>query len=85
MYTKYHKIIPINYLKHLYVLSHSITSFCDILLNMTNNNIDSYIIYDKINLSNLSTDKLLNLIHTVNKYANLYSLRYEIYNHVYIN
>ena len=84
LYTKYHKIIPINYLKHLYVLSHSIISFCNIILHMTNNNMDSYLIYEKINVSNLSVDNILNLIHAVNKYANLYSLKYEIYNHIYL-
>lgn len=33
LYYKYHSIIPINYLKHAYILAVQILDFCDILLN----------------------------------------------------
>lgn len=80
LYYKYNKIIPINYLKHAYILGDQILSFCDILLHQDQIVLTySYHIFDKIELINLDFKKITNLIDIIYKFSSLYSFTYQIY------
>ena len=57
-YYKYNKIIPINYLKHAYILADHILHFCDILLHNDQVILTySFDIFEKIELSYLDLKK----------------------------
>jgi hypothetical protein len=80
LYYKYHKIIPINYLKHAYILGDQILNFCNILLDQGQFNITySFHIFEKISLNDLDFKKICDLIDMIYKYSNLYSFTYQIY------
>lgn len=80
LYNKYIKIIPINYLKHAYILSDQILNYCDILLHQNAVVlINSYSIYDKIDLRNLDYKKICDLVDIIYKFANIYSFTHQIF------
>jgi hypothetical protein len=82
LYCKYNKIIPINYLKHAYILSNQILNFCDILLHQDQVILTySYGIYDKILLANLDFKKICELIDIIYQFSNLYSFQYQLFYH----
>ncbi len=82
LYYKYYLIIPINYLKHAYILAEQILNFCDIFLNQDQDQAIltySYSIFEKIELFNLNQKEICNLVDMIYKFSSLYSLRYQIY------
>lgn len=74
LYSKYHNIIHINYLKHSFFLGEQILHLCDVLLGiapaMVTN--DMYAIYDKIQLYNLDEDSILNLMGMICRFSEIY-------------
>jgi hypothetical protein len=80
LYYKYNKIIPINYLKHAYILGEQILNFCDILLHQEQV-ILTYIfdIFEKISINDLDLKKIYDLVDMIYKFSNLYLFTYQIY------
>ena len=84
LYYKYDKIIPLNYLKHAYILSNQILNFCDILLYQDQVILThSFHIYDKIHIANLDSKKIYNLVDIIYKFSNLYSSKHQIFSPYY--
>ena len=82
LYYKYHTILNINYLKHLYVLSDQILNYCNIILEQEAIELTfPYLIYDKIDLININETNIFKLIDIIYKYSNLYSSKYQIFYH----
>ena len=80
LYYKYHLIVPINYLKHAYILAHQILSLCDILLNPDEMVLThSYYIFEKILLLNLDENEISNLVNMIYKFSSIYSLNNQLY------
>ena len=80
LYYKYHLIIPINYLKHAYILAEQILNFCDILLNQDQVILTySYFIFERIQLFNLDQKEICNLVDMIYKFSSLYSFKYELF------
>ena len=80
LYYKYNKIIPINYLKHAYILGDQILNFCDILLHQDQVVLTySFHIFEKISLNDLDLKKICDLVDMIYKYSSLYSFTYQIY------
>lgn len=80
LYYKYNKIIPINYLKHAYILGDQLLNFCDILLHQEQVALNySFHIFEKISLNDLDFKKICDLVDMIYKYSSLYSLTYQIY------
>lgn len=80
LYSKYYSIIPINYLKHAYILGNQISSLCDILLYhdqivFTYN----YLIFDKIELFNLYQYEIYNLFNIINRFLTIHSFNNSLY------
>ena len=84
LYYKYHSIIPINYLKHAYILSDQILNFCEILLNQDQVILTySFHIFDRIQLYNLDQEEISNLVNMIYKFTSIYSFKYQLYYHTY--
>ncbi len=80
LYYKYNKIIPINYLKHAYILGDQVLNFCDILLHRDQVMLTySFDIFEKISLNDLDLKKICDLVDMIYKYSSLYSFTYQIY------
>ena len=80
LYYKYNKIIPINYLKHAYILGDQILNFCDVLLHQDQVVLTySFHIFEKIALNDLDLKKICDLVDMIYKYSSLYSFTYQIY------
>ena len=88
LYDKYHSIIPITHLKHLYCLAEPILNLCDTLINneqeifLINH---AYNIFDKIQLYNLDYYDIINLIDIIYKFSTVYSFKYQLYSYNYYN
>lgn len=82
LYYKYNKIIPINYLKHAYILGDQILNFCDRLLYQEQLVLTySFHIFEKISLNDLDLKKICDLVDIIYKFSSLYSFIYENYYH----
>lgn len=87
LYQKYHKIIYLNHLKYMYVISNEFVSIANnylyYFLNIVNFNIN-YIdpeISELLNISDINTDsieELLILIHNINTFKKKYENNYNI-------
>ena len=80
LYYKYHLIIPINYLKHAYILADQILNFCDIILNQNQIILTyNYHIFEKIDTNNVDQKKIYDLMDLIYKFSSLYSFKYELF------
>ena len=80
LYTKYHSIISIKYLKHAYILSEQLLNFCNILIYQNQVILTySYSIFEKIDITNIEILDVLNLINMIYKFSNIYSSIYQLY------
>ena len=81
LYNKYHYIININYLKHAYVLGDQILNLCNMILQDDNVIIThSNCIFDKIDPNFPEQNVIFDLVNSIYKFSNLYSLNYDVYN-----
>lgn len=80
LYYKYHSVIPINYLKHAYILCEQLINFCDILIEQNQLIITySYSIFDKIDITNIEINDISTLMSIIYKFSSLYSFKYQDY------
>lgn len=84
LYIKYHTIINISYLKHLYILSKQIVHYCHILQGYEDI-FYTYPIFDKLDFNDINIDTINNLTNQINIYINIYYNTYNIFNVSFIN